>query len=197
MRVSQDFAEKVLILLVTAALTGFLVPYVVKRIDENKAIEQKRLEADTSRQAKIIEAQSEFLDETTETLWRWRYLSMKVAFNGLEQREDQYAVSVKEYEAGIWDVLSKLRNQTSKSRRLASEKAYKSLVALYDRITELDGRLDRIVRQTLPPKERAEALAPIQAALRSYMTQFLDDELDLLAHELQLTPPHSAAGDRK
>ena len=68
------------------------------------------------------------------------------------------------YEAGIWDVLSKLRNQTSKSRRLASEKAYKSLVALYDRITELDGRLDRIVRQTLPPKERAEALAPIRSS---------------------------------
>ena len=89
---------------------------------------------------------------------------------------------------------SEPNKQVAKAR---FQKAYKSLVALYDRITELDGRFDQIVRQRLPPKERAEALAPIQAALRSYMTQFLDDELDLLAHELQLTPPHSAAGDRK
>jgi hypothetical protein len=194
MKISQDFGEKVLVLLVTAALTGFLVPYVLKRVDENKAIEQKRREADISRQAKIIEAQSVFLDEITETLWRWRYLSMKVAFNGLEKREEQYAMSVKEYEAGIWDVLSKFRNQTSKSRRLVSEKGYKSLVALYDRITELDGRLDQIVRQALPPEQRAEALAPIQAELRSDLTQRLDDALNLVAQEVQLTPLHSAAG---
>jgi hypothetical protein len=195
MKVSQNFWEKMLILFATAALTGFLFPYILRRFEENKAIEQRRLDADISRQTKIIEAQSTFLDETTETLWRWRYLSMKVAYNGTEQREEQYAASVKEYEAGIWDVLSDLRNHTSKSRRLVSEKGYQSLVTLYDQITDLDGRLDQIVRQKLPPKERAEALEVIHRELRWEMTQKLDDTLALLAQEVQLTSPHSMAGE--
>src|SRR5262249_61203733 len=78
-RVSQDFLEKVVILLLTALLTGLLAPYVLKRIDEAKSVEQKILDADLARQAKVIEAQSKFLDDLTETLWNWRYLSMKVA----------------------------------------------------------------------------------------------------------------------
>jgi hypothetical protein len=196
MNVSQDFWEKLLIVLVTAAVAGFLVPYVLKRIDETKAIEQKRLEADISRQAKIIEAQSKFLDDTTEILWSWRYLSMKVAFNGSAQREEQYTVAVREYEAGIWDVLSKLRNQTSVSRRLISEQGYRQLVALYDRIVELDSRLDQIVRRGATANERAAALVPIQNELRSEMTQQLDETLDLLANEVQLKSPQSTAAQR-
>ena len=188
MKMSQDFWEKIVILLVTAAITGLLLPYILKRIDESKAIEQKRSEADISRQAKLIDAQSKFLDDTTEVLWTWRYLSMKVAFNGSEEREEQYAKSVIEYEQGIWDVLSKIRNQTSKSRRLVSEDSYKDLVSLYRRIVALDGRLDEIVRGRLPPKERAKALQPIQEELYGDMTQKLDDTLYLLAKEAHLVP---------
>jgi hypothetical protein len=186
MKISEDIWEKVVILLLSAGLTGVLLPYVLKRIDEAKAIKQKRLEADLSRQAKIIEAQSQFLDDTTEILWNWRYLSMKVAFNGSQEREEQYAVAVKEYEAGIWDVLSKLRNKTTISRRLVSDRGYMSLVALYDRIVELDSLLDQIVRRKTPAKERAAALAPIQEELRYEMTQRIDETLDLLAQEAHL-----------
>jgi len=193
MKLSQDFWEKIVMLLVTAAITGFLVPYILKRIDESKAIEQKRSEADISRQAKLIDAQSKFLDDTTESLWAWRYLSMKVAFNGSEEREEQYAKAVTEYEGQIWDVLSKIRNQTSKSRRLVSEKGYKRLVSLYKDIAELDGKLDRIVRGRLPSKERAEALQPIQGALYGEMTQKLDETLDLLADEVHLKPSPPSA----
>ena len=70
--------------------------------------------------AKIIEAPSEFLDETTETLRRWRYLSMKVAFNGLEQRAKSNMQSPSEgYQAGIWIVLeqaSEPDKQVAKAR---------------------------------------------------------------------------------
>ena len=195
MKISQDFWEKVLILLMTAVLTGFLVPYILKRVDEAKAIEQKRLEADIARQARLIDAQSKFLDDITETLWKWRYLSMKVAFNGSEQREEQYALAVKEYETGIWDVLSRLRNQTSQSRRLISEQGYLSLVALYDRIVEFDARLDEIVRRKVAAQERVAALAPIQKELRSEMTQKLDETLYKLAREVHLEAPRASRNE--
>lgn len=66
MNLSQDFIEKALLLLITAALTGFLIPYILKIIDERRA-----------RQAKIIEAQSMFLDEISRLLWKWRYMFIK------------------------------------------------------------------------------------------------------------------------
>jgi hypothetical protein len=165
--------------------------YILKSIEQSKAIEQKRLEADISRQSKVIDAQAKFLDDTTEVLWNWRYLSMKVGFNGSEEREEQYATSVTEYEAGIWDSLSALRNQASKSRRLVSEKGYEHLVALYRDIVKLDGELDQILRQKLPPKERAAALRPIHETLYAEMTQRLDDTLAVLAEEVQLSTAQS------
>jgi hypothetical protein len=68
MALTEGFLEKIAILLLTALLTGFLVPYVLKRVDEAKSVQQKIFEADLARQAKIIEAQSKFLDDITETL---------------------------------------------------------------------------------------------------------------------------------
>jgi hypothetical protein len=121
LRLNQDFLEKIVILLLTALLTGFLVPYVLKRVDEAKSVQQKIFEADLARQAKVIEAQSKFLDEITETLWNWRYLSMKVAYYGMGDQGPSYAAARKDYDLQIWDVLNRLRNQINRSRRLASE----------------------------------------------------------------------------
>ena len=150
---------------------------------------------------KIIEAQSDFLDETTETLWRWRYLSMKVAFNGLEQRARTNMQCLSEgYPAGIWDRAraSFGTKQASREGSLPRKPTRASSRYTIESPELRAGRLDQIVRQRLPPKERAEALAPIQAALRSYLVpSFSTTSSTCWLIELQLTPPHSAAGDRK
>jgi hypothetical protein len=185
MAINQDFLEKVVILLLTALLTGFLVPYVLKRVDEAKSVQQKILEADLARQAKVIDAQSKFLDEITETLWSWRYLSMKVAYYGMRDQGPSYAAVRKDYELQIWDVLSKLRNQINKSRRLSSEKAYETLVSLYDRIVEIDAQLSQAASES-PTPEQSEELSRLNTLIRWKMTEELDEVVDLLAKELRL-----------
>jgi len=184
-RVSQDFLEKVAILLLTVLLTGLLAPYVLKRIDDAKSIQQKILDADLARQAKVIEAQSKFLDDLTETLWTWRYLSMKVAYYGMGDEGPSYAAARKDYELQIWDVLSRLRSQINKSRRLASENAYKTLVSLYDRIVDIDVQLTEAARQSPSPKQ-SEELSRLNTVIRWEMTEKLDEVVDLLAKELRL-----------
>jgi hypothetical protein len=184
-RFNQDFLEKVVILLLTALLTGLLAPYVLKRVDEARGVQQKIFEADLARQAKVIEAQSKFLDEITETLWSWRYLSMKVAYYGMGDQGPLYAAARKDYELQIWDVLSKLRSQINKSRRLASEEAYKTLVSLYDRIVEIDAQLSQAASESPTPKQ-SEELARLNTLTRWEMTKKLDDVVDLLAKELRL-----------
>lgn len=188
MHLTQTFWEQLLILLSTALLTGFLVPYVLRRIDESRSIAQKVREAGIARQARLIDAQSNFLDETTEVLWAWRYLSMKVAYDASTPVDEMYAASVLEYQKDIWDILSRLRNQTSKARRLVSESGYQRMVALYDQIVELDGQIDGLIRSQMTRKARTEAFSPIQERLRNEMTEKLDGTLYALAKEVQLLP---------
>jgi len=185
LRFNQDFLEKIVILLLTALLTGFLVPYVLKRVDEVKSVQQKILEADLARQAKVIEAQSKFLDDITETLWNWRYLSMKVAYYGMGDQGPSYAAARKDCDLQIWDVLNRLRNQINKSRRLASEEAYKMLVSLYDRIVEIDAQLTQAASES-PSSKQSEELSKLNTLIRWEMTEKLDEVVDLLAKELRL-----------
>jgi hypothetical protein len=193
MKISHDFVEKLTILVLTAVLTGFLVPYILKRVDEAKSKEQKLFEADVARQAKLIDAQAKFLDEITEALWHWRYLSIRVTFHADDPTEERYTAAVEDYEGKIWDVLSSLRNLISKSRRLVSEEAYKSLVSLYDRITELDSQLAQFVRTDLPRQRRIAAVADLQKTLRWEMTAKLDEVIDMLAREVGLKELRNAA----
>jgi hypothetical protein len=118
---SQGFIEKIVIVVLTALLARFIVPYVLKLVDEAKDKRQKKFEADLARQGKIIEAQSELIDDITKTLWEWRYLSIKVSYYGVGRKKSLYTAAQKDYEARIWDVLSALRFQITKSRRLVSE----------------------------------------------------------------------------
>ena len=192
MKLNQNFSEKLIFLIVTALLTGFLIPYVLKQIDEAESREQIRFETEIARQTKIIEAQAKFLDEITESLWNWRYTSIRVTFHAGDPVEERYSAAVKTYETKIWEVLNNLRNQISKSRRLVSEKGYKSLVALYDEITSLDSKLADFIRQDLSKEERVTALAKIHEALRWEMTKKLDEIIDMLAKEVRLKELHAA-----
>jgi hypothetical protein len=185
MTLSQDLQEKLALLVLTALLTGLVIPYVLKNVEEAKRRQQTLFEAELARQSKIIEAQAQFLDELTETLWSWRYLTIKVAYYGLDKQQE-YAAAIRDYDTEIWDVLFKLRKQTSKSRRLVSEKTYKRLVDLYDRIV---GEIDRELREAIATSDgsaRAAALAKLNERLRWQETKDLDELIDAIAAEVGL-----------
>lgn len=75
MRLDQAFLEKIILLVLTALITGFGIPYVLKRVEQRKLREQKKFEDDLARQGKIIEAQSKLLGDLSQLLWKWRYLA--------------------------------------------------------------------------------------------------------------------------
>jgi uncharacterized membrane-anchored protein YhcB (DUF1043 family) len=56
-------AHPLVILAVTARLTGLLVPLVKATMDDRKLRNQKRFDAELSRQAKVIDSQAELLSE--------------------------------------------------------------------------------------------------------------------------------------
>ena len=175
MNLSQDFTEKIAFLLLTAALTGFLVPYILKKIDERKA-----------RQSKIIEAQSKFLDDITQMLWKWRYMSIRVVYYAAPNNREQYNVARKEYEENIWEVFNQIRREISISRRLVSEKAYRELLALYAFMVELDKQISFLPVTDQLNESMTKRAAELNEHIYSDVTSKIDEVIDYLASELHL-----------
>jgi RNAse (barnase) inhibitor barstar len=180
----ESFYERVFFLLLTALLTGLGIPYILKRVEERKLREQKKFEADLSRQGKIIEAQSQLLDELSQVLWKWRYLAKKVVYYGAQENAERYNIARKQYEESIWDILNEFRTEISKSRRLVSERAYEKLDSLYDYIVgDIDVKITALIR-----RKRIESGESSEIADRfsKEVSKKLDDAIDDLASELKL-----------
>jgi len=184
MNFSQGFAENIILLLLTALVTGFGIPYVLKRIEERKLLEQKKFETDLARESKIVEAQSNLLEDLTQILWKWRYLAKKVVYYASGKNKELYQVAKTEYDAKVWDVLDEFRVVISRSRRLVSEAAYKNLCSLYEYVVhDLDREVSNIIEMDEPNINRALILGN---RFSTEVSQKLDDEIDTIADEMDL-----------
>jgi len=184
MNLDQAFIEKIILLILTALITGFGIPYVLKRVEERKLREQKKSEAELARQGKIIEAQDKLLDDLSSILWKWRYLAKKVVYYGAEENTERYEIARKQYDEEVWDILNEFRTEISKSRRLVSENAYEKLDSLYDYIvSDLDVEINQIIRTDKPEVEKSLEIAE---RFSVEVSKKLDDAMDDLASELNL-----------
>ena len=182
---SQSFIQQVTLLILTALITGFGVPYVLRLIDARKMREQKKFEAELARQDKLLNAQSALLDEITRLVWAWRYLAKQVVYYGSRGDNDRYMAAKARYEDDVWGLLNGLRTQISKARRLVSEAAFERLNELYGyvvydvdlKVSDLTGRseLDRAACGEVAQRFSAE------------VSGRLDDAIFDLASELRLT----------
>lgn len=180
----QAFWEKIVLLILTALLTGLGIPWLLKRIEQGKLLEQKKFEADLVRQGKILEAQSKLLDDLSELLWKWRYLAKKVVYYGAKEDVDQYQLARKLYDETVWDILNEFRAQISRSRRLISEQAYQRLNDLYRYVVhDIDLEISRIIGKEQPDVKFCQEMSE---RFSVEVSRKLDDALDDLASELNL-----------
>lgn len=191
---SPEFLEKLVLLVVTAGLTGFLVPFVLKRVDDRKARDQKVIEALLARQAKLIEAQASFLDEIARALWDWRYCLMKVTYFGSLGLNKEYEAAAAEYRTALWPLLSKFRFLASRARYLVSDATYIRLRAYYQQIIERDKVLMQACLVTDPIQQQL-LLGDINAEVFETATRAIDDLLHDIAVEVRLAAPASLRHD--
>jgi hypothetical protein len=182
----QKFVQGLILLLLTAILTGLVVPYILRVVDTRKAREQKDREAELARQAKVVEAQAKFLDDLSNYLWRWRYLCIRLAYQGGRSDAERYADAEGEYEKSIFEVFCLVRNEISRSRRLVSESAYHRLLDLYEKdLVPLDNRISDI-RDKDPGILRAAEFRRLNEDIYHTVSTRIDGMLNELANELQL-----------
>lgn len=184
MSLNQAFLEKIVLLVLTALITGFGIPYVLKRVEERKLREQKKFEADLARQGKIIEAQSKLLDDLSQLLWKWRYLAKKVLYYGAQENTERYDLARRQYDESVWDILNEFRAEISRSRRLVSEHAYERLDSLYNYVVhDIDVKISDIIARDELDTKKSRGMAE---RFSVEVSKKIDDAIDDLASELNL-----------
>ena len=144
---SESFIETLLVLAVTATLTGILVPLVKARMDDRRLREQQTFEATLARQSKIIESQAKLLNHLAETLWQLRMLMMELVFHRVQRPYERYRAALAAYEDSAWDLFARFRTEISEARRLTSPETHGKLKNLYyETLIPLDRELYELLR---------------------------------------------------
>ena len=98
---SPSFVEHALLLILTAVLTGLLVPLITTILADQKFREQRRFEADLARQAKIIDTQNELLSELEKIVYGYQLRAPALSwYNTQNKNSAKYQESLKTYEDG-------------------------------------------------------------------------------------------------
>ena len=181
----MSFFQNVALVAITAALTGLLVPTVKAVMDQRHFKDQKRYEAELTRQSSIISAQVALLDELSTALWDFMLALIAVSYytcNGNEVRAER---ALAEYEDKSGSRFGHLQATFSKARRLVSNDRYDELQELYGMFLELDVSLQQLQQSNAPlPAWREQhsrarsAQGPVSEALAN-----IADEMRLAAVE--------------
>ena len=192
MNLSQDFIESALTILLAALLTGFLIPYILKRIDERKLREQKEVDArklkeqkvfdaELARQNKIIESQVQLLENLAELLWEYQLSAIAVSYYHSLKSQDLYTTALKKYDDAVGTRLGKIRAEISKAVRLTTPETFQELKDFYNKeILGLDRRLRGLIEGHAKDWHEFNEFAVFE------LSEKVDNTLNRLAQDLQL-----------
>lgn len=156
---SQDFLEKSILLLMTASLSGFLIPYILKQIDDRKLKDQKindvrrlreqqEFDANLIRENEVLKAQIELLENLSNSLWELQLLSLAVSYYKVHPNQERLESALKNYDEKSWILFKDIRCEISKANRLISKQKYQSLLTFFDKnlIRKIDEELMHLIK---------------------------------------------------
>ena len=102
-------------------LGSFLIPIVLKQIDDRKAIDQERFQEQLSRQDKILDAQAALLDTMASDFWEYELFASDVVISRDQRfgQNDWHQRAVDAYYRQTVPLLGKMRGEISTLLRLA------------------------------------------------------------------------------
>jgi hypothetical protein len=187
MAFSQDFIENAVILLMTASLTGVLVPLLFRLIDERKNREQKIFEAELLRQGKIIDSQVKLLEDLSSLLWEYQLLLIEVPYYRQFPERDLFSTAMKTYEENSGKLLSKIRAKISKVLRLTPYPIYEELKDLYyKQLLSLDLKVSQLAASNVKNQDMTREWRELNQYVVYELSEIVDQIIDKLANELKL-----------
>jgi hypothetical protein len=130
MPLAVTFGQSLILLGVTAVLTGVLAPIIVGMTNSSRLNEQKKYEEGLKRETAFFEAQAEFLKDYSGAVWAYLEKGLQVSYAGkheLQGFKDVYD----EYDKASWPLFGRIAYDVSMSTTLFSRKTADELDQFY------------------------------------------------------------------
>jgi hypothetical protein len=129
-----SFLKNLVLSLVLLRVSSFLIPIVLKQIDDRKAIDQEQFQEQLSRQDKILDAQAALLDTMASDFWEYELYASDVVISRDERfgQDGWHQRAVDAYYLQTGPLLGKMRGEISTLLRLAAQSNYASFLRLYE-----------------------------------------------------------------
>ncbi|HVG17124.1 MAG TPA: hypothetical protein VM935_19280 [Chitinophagaceae bacterium] len=135
---SESFIEKVLLLVLTIVLSGFLIPYITNWIQSRK-----------SKNEVVLQAQSKLIDDVSKTLMAYETLLIDISWYKTEsgKSEAMYKKALDRYSEQSVGLLTDWRVESIRAKQLASESIGNQLDSFQIKMLELQDKPMNILRQ--------------------------------------------------
>lgn len=147
--VSVSFVEKAVLLLLTALITGLLIPYVSSKIQTTNAHNEI-----------VLQAKAKLLDDVTNTLVTYQYLVGDVSYYKSDSSllsEKMQSLAFERYSTRVVELVSQWGVEIAKARTLASPEISDKLNKFMDKVLEKqDAQLVRLFNNKGSVKEWAD-----------------------------------------
>ena len=156
-----SFLKNLVLSLLLLGVSSFVIPIVLKQIDDQKFVSQQQLQAELSRQDKVINAQAALLDSMASDFWNYEEYAADVLYSRDARigRDDWHKRAVDAYYTKSGPLLGQMRADISTLLRLAPRANYESFLQLYeDEILPFDSCLLELMKiETASPANSQQA----------------------------------------
>jgi len=156
---SESFLEKVALLLLTAVLSGFLLPYAIARYNNGVAARLKAADLARAKNDSIVQAQSKLVEDFANVVFTYETLAVDVSWykTGAGKDDKLYQKAYERYSDKIVDLLSTWRSLSARSQTLTSPSVSSKINAFQLRVfAEQDTPMSRLNRRDASTKEWEE-----------------------------------------
>jgi hypothetical protein len=140
----MSFSQNVALIVITAAITGLLVPVVKGVMDWRHFRRQKDYEAELTRQTAVLDAQVKLLEDVSSVLWEYVLSLIAVSYYKVNGNEERFNQALKAYEDSAGTLFGRMQAEFSKARRLVSPERWLELQGLYSEFLRLDVRVTQL-----------------------------------------------------
>jgi hypothetical protein len=139
---SVAFIKNAALLLLGAAVTGYLVPVVKQRMDDQTFTRRALFDASLRRQTDVIQAQAKFLREFSEATWDFIHAALKVSYY---REENSFEGVADEYDKASWGLLNRVRSTVGAASWLASVALDQKLRSFAEWLFEVDEKISNLL----------------------------------------------------
>ena len=180
---SDSFKEKLLLLIIAAALTGLLAPILSSYIEHRRLQQQKLHEEDQARQTRIVQSQSDLLNKFSDLVIEYEFLAFEPVYYMTWSDTQRFEATYKQYDERALGYFSKIRGEIYKSKRLVSDTTYKMMLDILEELQSLDLRLVQLAKRN----GDLDAWKKFEVELRELMETTTPAKLNQLAEEMKLS----------